>query len=130
MPATYLFLGTERWTDMVLVRALLQGFNSWGRQWNEINTIQGNGSLAHLEDEVSVFHCLKYQEVTKLRDPNVVIGFMEPAGNDNGVAYWLDEAYERQIPCYSFGSWSGPLVRSKRAGQQYAPPITPAVGRE
>jgi hypothetical protein len=102
---TYLLIGSSKWSDMVIVRLVLTGLNSWGREWGETIVVEGNDTLANLDKEVEEFRWLEHRLVDELGTPNIVLAFVESRGYNPEVPQWLDKAKQRGIPTYMFGEW-------------------------
>jgi hypothetical protein len=86
------------------MRLLLEGLNTWSRQWSETITIQDNGSLEGLENEVSMFKYLQHRVVNRWEDPNIVIAFMDRPHHNRSTEQTLREATEAGRPAFVISS--------------------------
>jgi hypothetical protein len=73
----YLFTGSRLTDDTYVLRLMLEGLNTWARQWSEKITIQDDGSLEGLGFEVEQFKYLRHRPVTDWESPNIVVAFMD-----------------------------------------------------
>jgi hypothetical protein len=88
----YLFCGSRLTDDTYVLRLLLEGLNTWARQWQETITVQDNGTLEGLEFEVEQFRYLAHRRVEKWSDPNVVFAFMDRMSHNRGTERLLQRA--------------------------------------
>ena len=100
----YLFCGSRLTDDTHVMRLLLEGLNTWSRQWSETITIQDNGSLEGLENEVSMFKYLQHRVVNRWEDPNIVIAFMDRPHHNRSTEQTLREATEAGRPAFVISS--------------------------
>lgn len=100
----YLFIGSRLSGDALVLRALLEGLNTQGRHWNEVITIQDDGSLEGLEHEVEGFKYLEHRRVYSWQDPNIVIAFQDRMSHNRRTQRTLAEAQENHRPWFIIGS--------------------------
>ena len=81
----YLFCGSRLTDDTFVLRILLEGLNTQARHWQEVITIQDDGSLTGLKFEVEQFKYLHYEIVEGWEDPNIVIAFMDRLSHNRGT---------------------------------------------
>jgi hypothetical protein len=96
----YLFCGSRLTDDTFVLRLMLEGLNTWARQWGETITIQGNDSLTDLEYEVEQFKHLQYRQVDEWSDPNIVICFMDRMSDNRTSERLLAAADEHGRPWF------------------------------
>jgi hypothetical protein len=101
---SYLLLGSRLTDDTYVLRVILEGLNTWGRQWGETLIILGNGSLRDLEQEVEWYRSLEYRRVDQIGKPNIVIAFMDRMSHNRLTENWLREASRRGIPAFVVGT--------------------------
>jgi hypothetical protein len=90
----YLFCGSRLTDDTFMLRLLLEGLNTWSRQWQETITIQDDGTLTDLEFEVNQFKYLAHLPVEGWADPNVVVAFMDRMSHNRATEATLKTAQE------------------------------------
>jgi len=100
----YLFCGSRLTDDTFVLRILLEGLNTQARHWQEIITIQDDGSLEGLENEVSSFKYLQHRVAVDWEDPNIVIAFMDRLSHNRGTEQTLREAAEAGRPAFVISS--------------------------
>jgi len=100
----YLFCGSRLTDDTFVLRILLEGLNTQARHWQEVITIQDDGSLAGLKFEVEQFKYLHYEIVEGWEDPNIVIAFMDRLSHNRGTEQTLREAAEAGRPAFVISS--------------------------
>jgi hypothetical protein len=100
----YLLTGSRLTDDTYLLRALLNGLNSWGREWGETLVVLDNGSLDGLENEVEAFRCLEHRKVDGVGNPNMVIAFMDRMSESRKTEEQLRDAASRSIPVFVIGN--------------------------
>jgi hypothetical protein len=96
----YLFCGSRLTDDTLLMRALLEGLNTQGRQWTETIIILDNGSLQGLEHEVDGFRHLEHRRVKDWVRPNIVIAFMDRLSQNRDTEKLLRVADSEGIPAF------------------------------
>ena len=100
----YLFCGSRLTDDTFVLRILLEGLNTQARHWQEIITIQDDGSLEGLENEVSSFKYLQHRVAVDWEDPNIVIAFMDRPHHNRSTEQTLREATEAGRPAFVISS--------------------------
>lgn len=100
----YLFCGSRLTDDTFVLRLMLEGLNTWSRQWSETITIQDNGTLEGLEFEVEQFKYLQHRRVDGWEDPNIVIAFMDRMSHNRATERLLAVAEENLRPWFVIGS--------------------------
>jgi hypothetical protein len=100
----YLFCGSRLTDDTYVLRLLLEGLNTWGRQWQETITVQDNGTLEGLEFEVEQFKYLQHRQVGEWEDPNVVFCFMDRMSMNRASERLLSVAEKNGRPWFVIGS--------------------------
>jgi len=100
----YLFCGSRLTDDTFVLRILLEGLNTQARHWQEIITIQDDGSLEGLENEVSQFKYLQHRSVDRWEDPNIVIAFMDRMSHNRTTQETLEIAAEFHRPAFVISS--------------------------
>jgi hypothetical protein len=96
----YLFCGSHLTDDTYILRCLLEGLNTQGRQWSETIIILDNGSLQGLEHEVVGFRHLEHRRVKDLGSPNIVIAFMDRLSHNRDTEKLLERAETQGIPAF------------------------------
>jgi hypothetical protein len=109
----YLFCGSHLTDDTFVLRLMLEGLNTWARQWGEVITIQDNGTLENLEDEVAQFRYLQHRVVDGWADPNVVLCFMDRMSHNRGSERLLAVAAENSRPWFVIGRASDVLTEER-----------------
>jgi len=95
-----LLAGSRQGHDTLILRALLEGLNTQGRQWNETIVICDDGSLEGLEHEVSDFKYLEHQRVKDWPEPNIVICFMDRLSHNRASERLLSVAATKGVPAF------------------------------
>jgi hypothetical protein len=103
----YLFCGSRLSEDRLILRAILDGLNTQGRQWNEIITIQDDGSLWNLENEVEDHKYLQLWRVHKWSDPNIVICFIDQLRQNRAAEQTMQTARANKRPVFVVSSYEG-----------------------
>ena len=85
---TYLLIASD---DRTMMRLVLTGLNSWGREWDETIFIEGDEEVGN---EVGSFKHLQHRLVAGVVNPNVVIAFEDDP--------MVTQAQRRGIPTYVF----------------------------
>jgi len=98
----YLICGSRLSDDLVLLRALLEGLNTEGRQWSETIVIMDDGTLPGLEGEVRDFKHLEHRRVKQnwRTPPNIVIAVMDRLTQNRDTEKTLIRAESQGIPAY------------------------------
>lgn len=97
----YLFCGSRLTDDTYILRCILEGLNTQGRQWSETLTILDDGSLQDLGEEVSFFRHLERRHVSGLEiRPNIVIAFMDRLSQNRDTEKLLRLAESQGIPAF------------------------------
>jgi hypothetical protein len=96
----YLLVGSRLTDDTLLMRALLEGLNTQGRQWSEIIIILDDGSLQGLEHEVEGFRHLEHRRVRHWVRPNICIAFMDRLSHNRDTEKLLRRAESEGIPAF------------------------------
>jgi len=84
------------------MRILLEGLNTQARQWQEMITIQDDGTLNDLEYEVETFKYLRYERVEEWSDPNVVFAFIDRMSHNRATEATLARATEAHRAAFIF----------------------------
>lgn len=100
----YLLIGSRLTGDTLMLRLILEGLNTQARHWQEVITVQDNGSLEGLDYEVEQFKYLKHRLVDEWEDPNVVICFQDRMSHNRASERWLAVADENKRPWFIVGS--------------------------
>jgi hypothetical protein len=100
----YLFCGSRLTSDTFVLRILLEGLNTQARHWQEVITIQDDGSLEGLEHEVEQFKYLEHRVVDGWEDPNVVVAFMDRLSHNRDTQWTLRLAAEQGRPWFVIGN--------------------------
>jgi|SRR5215467_522106 len=96
----YLLCGSRLTSDTLVLRLLLEGLNTWARQWSETITIQDDGSLEGLEHEVEMFRHLQHRRVKGWSHPNVVLAFMDRLQQSRATHGTLEVAKSHGVPAF------------------------------
>jgi hypothetical protein len=96
----YLFLGSRLSDDTYLLRAILEGLNTWARQWGETLIILDNGSLPGLENEVEDFRYLEHRPIKTWQRPNIVLAFMDTVRQSGTTRDWLLQAEQEGVAAF------------------------------
>jgi len=96
----YLFCGSRLTDDTYVLRLLLEGLNTWARQWQERIFIQDDGSLRDLEFEVEQFKYIHHRRVDGWEDPNVVFCFMDRMSHNRASERLLAVAAKHHRPAF------------------------------
>lgn len=104
---SYLFCGSRLTDDTLLLRALLEGLNTQGRQWSEKITILDDGTLRNIEEEVSFFRNLEYQPLEPRDRPNIVVAFMDRLSHNRNTEDTLERAETQGIPAFIISRYGG-----------------------
>ena len=97
---SYLLLGSRLTDDTYMLRVVLEGLNTYGRQWKETLTILDNGSLGNLKNEVDQYRMLEHKKTDVIGKPNIVIAFQDRAHHNRTTENWVAEARRRGIPTF------------------------------
>ena len=103
----YLICGSRLSDDRHILRCLLEGLQSQGRQWQEIITIMDNGSLQGLGTEVEPYRFLEHRRVEGLGKPNVVLAFMDRLSHNRDTENLLILAETQGIPAFVISRYDG-----------------------
>jgi len=97
---SYLFIGSRLTDDTYMLRTILEGLNTYGRQWEETLTILDNGTLQNLDKEVEQFRMLEHKKTEVIGKPNIVIAFQDRAHHNHLTDNWIKESRRRGIPTF------------------------------
>lgn len=100
MSPKYLLCGSRLTDDTYLLRVILEGLNTWGRQWSETLIILDDGSLDGLENEVDGFRCLEHRRYKDGAKPNIVIAFMDRLSQNRDTEKLLERVESDGIPAF------------------------------
>ena len=96
-----MLVGSRLSDDTYVLRLLLEGLNTWGRQWTETLVILDDGSLPGLEQEVAEFRHLEHRRVNDWVDgTNIVIAFMDRLSHNRDVEALLRRAESEGVAAY------------------------------
>jgi hypothetical protein len=102
---SYLLCGSTLTDDRNVLRILLEGLNTWARQWTEIVVILDDGSLQGLEGEVKEYRHLEYRRVKSWSAPNIVIAFMDRLSQNRDTEKTLRRAESEGVPAYTLSRY-------------------------
>lgn len=103
----YRICGSRLTGDTLILRAILTGLNSQAREWQEVITIQDDGTLEGLEHEVDGFKHLQRRRVEGWSDPNVIIAFMDRLSHNQDTAQLLIAADSHSRPAFVVSTYQG-----------------------
>lgn len=98
----YLFCGSRLTSDTLVLRMMLEGLNTWARQWSETITILDDESLDGLEHEVDQFKHLAHSswKPTDPVVPNIVVAFIDRLSQNRATEQLLAAAASEGVPAF------------------------------
>ena len=95
--------------DTLILRAILDGLNTQGRQWGETITIFDAGSLDGLEREVEDHKYLRYVGPKGWGGgrPNIAIGFIDRMSMNRDTERLLALLTDEGVPTFIVRSYAG-----------------------